>query len=216
MAYEIERRIVYNRKVVSMKWFLWRFLGVCLLSSFLVSCSTNRVTNVRKSPSKIKTVYDSKKANDEYRTKVSVNSESIVLYEVPDQNLDRSTAEIQSLVIAASQYLGTPYKYGGVDVTGMDCSGLVLRSFEAIEQKMPRISREQANQGKEILLTEIKIGDLLFFNTSGSSITHVGIVESVKDGIVYFIHASTSKGVMVSSLAENYWSRRFVKATRML
>ncbi|ADX68362.1 C40 family peptidase [Weeksella virosa] len=199
-----------------MKLYLLRFFGLCLFSSILFSCSTNRIANVRKSPTKIRTVYDSKKANDQYRTETLINAESIVLYEVPDQDLDRSTVEIQSLVIAASQYLGTPYKYGGLDITGMDCSGLVLRSFEAIEQKMPRISREQANKGKEIKLTEIKIGDLLFFNTSGNSITHVGIVESVKDGIVYFIHASTTRGVMVSSLAENYWSRRFVKATRML
>lgn len=204
-----------------MKHFLFRFIGLFLIGLFLASCSSNKISNVRKSgnytkKTPISTVKDVNKATEFYKDKTLINSESIVLKDVPDQFLDRTTLEIQSLIITASQYLGTPYRYGGTDVKGIDCSGLVIRSFEAVDLSMPRISRDQANKGKQIELNDIKIGDLLFFNTSGSNISHVGIVESVKDGIVYFIHSSTSKGVMVSSLSENYWSRRFVKATRML
>ncbi len=201
--------------------YIVRFFGLMLVGILLVSCGSSRITNVRKTGNnhkqiKVTTTKDATRATAIFREEPMVNSESIILKNVPDQFLDRTTIEIQSIIIAASQYLGTPYRFGGTDVKGMDCSGLVIRSFEAVEMSMPRISRDQASKGKQISLNDIKIGDLLFFNTSGSSISHVGIVESVKDGIVYFIHASTSKGVMVSSLAENYWSRRFVKATRML
>lgn len=201
-----------------MRLLLSRFLGLVFMSFLVVSCTSNKISNVKKSrPStRISSTKDVKKATENYKTEPLVNKESIVLKNVPDQFLDKATIKTQSLIIAASQYLGTPYRYGGLDAKGLDCSGLVFRSFEAIELNMPRVSRDQANQGKNIKLQEIKIGDLLFFNTSGSNISHVGIVESVKDGIVFFIHASTSKGVMVSSLAENYWSKRFVKATRML
>lgn len=121
-----------------------------------------------------------------------------------------------SVVKEAYKYLGTPYKYGGTTKTGMDCSGLVINAYEVAGVNMPRISRDQASVGKEIRLKDVKEGDLIFFNTSGSNISHVGIVEKVQNGEVFFIHSSTSKGVIVSSLQETYWNKRFVKATRVL
>lgn len=124
--------------------------------------------------------------------------------------------EANSVLKEAYKFLGTPYKYGGTTSSGLDCSGLVINSFQAIGFQMPRISREQANQGKEIRLKDVKEGDLVFFSTSGSNINHVGIVEKVKNGEVFFIHSSTSKGVIVSSIEETYWNKRFVKATRVL
>ena len=82
---------------------------------------------------------------------------------------------------------------------------------------MPRKSSDQAGYGSEIKVENVKIGDLIFFNTSGNSISHVGIVESINNnGSINFIHSSTSKGVMISSLDENYWKTRFVKAVRLL
>ncbi len=124
--------------------------------------------------------------------------------------------EANSVVKAAYKFLGTPYKYGGTTKSGLDCSGLVINAFDAAGIKMPRISREQANEGKEIRLRDVREGDLVFFKTSGSGISHVGIVEKVKNGEVFFIHSSTSKGVIVSSIEETYWNKRFVKATRVL
>jgi len=116
----------------------------------------------------------------------------------------------------AKKFLGTPYKYGGTSRSGLDCSGLVINAFDAVGYHMPRISRDQANEGKEIRLRDVREGDLVFFKTSGSGISHVGIVEKVKNGEIFFIHSSTSQGVIVSSLEETYWNKRFVKATRVL
>lgn len=124
--------------------------------------------------------------------------------------------EANSVLKEAYKFLGAPYKYGGTTSSGLDCSGLVINSFQAVGFQMPRISRDQADKGKEIKLREAKEGDLVFFSTSGSRINHVGIVEKVKNGEIFFIHSSTSKGVIVSSIEETYWNKRFVKATRVL
>lgn len=148
---------------------------------------------------------------------ISYKSSNYKKKELRERESSKSVSnEAKSVLKEAYSYLGTPYKYGGTSKSGLDCSGLVINAFDAAGIKMPRISRDQANQGKEIRLREVKEGDLVFFNTSGSKISHVGIVEKVKNGEVFFIHSSTSKGVIVSSLEETYWNKRFVKATRVL
>jgi len=83
---------------------------------------------------------------------------------------------------------------------------------------MPRRSSDQALQGKKIEIWEAKPGDLLFFATNGNGVvSHVGIVKEIKNrGEITFIHASTSKGVIVSSLNEKYWNKAFLFAKRVL
>ena len=122
----------------------------------------------------------------------------------------------KSVLKEAHRYMGTPYKYGGVSKSGMDCSGLVLQSFKSVNIDLPRITRDQAKHGMKIKLRNVVPGDLLFFNTFGNKISHVGIVDHIKNGEIYFIHASTSKGVMLSSLENVYWNKRFVEAVRYL
>lgn len=124
--------------------------------------------------------------------------------------------EANHVLKEAKKYLGVPYKYGGTTRSGLDCSGLVFNAYDAVGVKLPRISRDQANEGKEIKLRDVREGDLVFFVTSGAKISHVGIVEKIKNGEVFFIHSSTSKGVIISSIEETYWNKRFVKAVRVL
>ncbi|MDG4951525.1 C40 family peptidase [Weeksellaceae bacterium KMM 9724] len=126
------------------------------------------------------------------------------------------TGRAKTVLQEAHSYMGTPYKYGGVTKRGMDCSGLVLQSYKKVNIDLPRITRDQAKHGMKVKLRNVQPGDLLFFNTSGSKISHVGIVDHIKNGEIFFIHASTSKGVMVSSLENTYWKPRFVKAIRYL
>lgn len=166
-----------------------RFYFLLIVSSLIVSCSPTRKMNFRS-------------ASDTY---------SPAKADAPKKN---QRAEV--VLKEAHRYSGTPYKYGGTTRTGMDCSGLVINAYGAAGISMPRNSREQSNAGKEIKLKDVQKGDLIFFNTSGSGISHVGIVDKIKWGEVFFIHSSTSKGVIVSSLNETYWNRRFVKATRVL
>ena len=67
------------------------------------------------------------------------------------------------VVERARSYLGTPYRYGGTTVLGMDCSGLLMRSFEAIDVYIPRTAKAQSKMGKRVHLDELNKGDLVFF-----------------------------------------------------
>jgi len=130
-----------------------------------------------------------------------------------------SKREKTAVVIAkARSYTGTPYKWGGTTSKGMDCSGLLLNSFKAIDYKIPRTSAEQKKIGARVSKNEIAKGDLIFFATSKKKrkVTHVGLVTSVKGGDVIFIHASSSKGVTESRLSNSYWKKRFKQARRVL
>lgn len=129
------------------------------------------------------------------------------------------SSKIAKLVLSeAKSYTGTPYKFGGNDKTGIDCSGLVKNSFKKADIELPRKSVEQQNAGKEIALDDCKAGDLIFFNTSknkSKEVNHVGIVSNVKKTEILFIHASTKKGVMESSLEEPFFKNSFVKIVRI-
>ena len=116
------------------------------------------------------------------------------------------------LIEYVHQWWAVPYRIGGNSKEGIDCSAFVQGlTNEAFGITLPRTSREQANFCKEIAKQDLKEGDLVFF-AAGRSISHVGMYISNNK----FVHASTSMGVVISDLDEAYWSRRFVKAGRLL
>ena len=126
--------------------------------------------------------------------------------------------DVQKLLLdTAFSYLGTPYKHAGVTRNGMDCSGFVSTTFKAIDVPLSRSSQEMATQGKRIKLKNVRVGDLLFFKTlRHNRISHVGMVVDVQDGEVKFIHASSKRGVVISSLSENYYKKAFRMAKRVM
>jgi cell wall-associated NlpC family hydrolase len=132
-------------------------------------------------------------------------------------NLEASE-EAESIVKYAKTFDGTRYKYGGTTKRGMDCSGLIYTSFNAHNISLPRTTASLQSTGNWVDLKEINVGDLIFFATNKNSrkVNHVGIVTNVRTGNVEFIHASSSKGVITSSLAERYWYFAFVQARRVL
>ena len=103
------------------------------------------------------------------------------------------------------------YKGGGLSKSGIDCSGFVYVTFDArFSIKLPRSTDEQINAGPEVPQNKLVPGDLVFFKT-GKSQRHVGIyIEDRK-----FLHASTEKGVMISSLDDQYWLRAYWKSVRV-
>ncbi|WP_417290351.1 C40 family peptidase [Corallibacter sp.] len=129
-----------------------------------------------------------------------------------------SSAEADKIVKYAKQFEGVKYKYGGTTKKGMDCSGLVNTAYKSENILLPRTTGSLATHGNWIDLKEVRKGDLVFFATrkNSRSVNHVGIVTSTRTGYVEFIHASTSKGVMISSLSERYWYFAFVQARRVL
>ena len=130
----------------------------------------------------------------------------------------RFSKKIDDILTEAETYLGTPYRYGGMTRRGIDCSAFVLSVFGATAgMNLPRVAASQAQEGEKVEKSDLQKGDLVFFSHGKGRISHVGIVESVSvEGDIKFIHAATSKGVMISSLADSYWGPRFRFAKRVL
>lgn len=130
----------------------------------------------------------------------------------------KPTSKVDRIVANAMQYKGVRYRFGGTTKRGMDCSGVVYVAYGSQNVLLPRVSRDMAKRGRKISLRKVKKGDLVFFRTSKSrrGINHVGLVVSHKKGVIRFIHSTSSRGVIVSSLSEKYWKKAFVKATTIL
>jgi probable lipoprotein NlpC len=120
------------------------------------------------------------------------------------------------LLAAAEAYLGTPYTYGGVSRSGLDCSGLVYLSFrDALAAGVPRTTETLFTWVERISDDELRVGDLVFFVTGGAGVSHAGIYAG--DG--RFIHSASEgpeTGVMYSRLDERYWKRTYTGAGRAL
>lgn len=127
--------------------------------------------------------------------------------------------KVEKVVGTARSYVGTPYKYGGTTRAGMDCSGLLLNAFRAINMELPRTSEAQSKVGREVKLKEVEPGDLVFFATGKKKrkITHVGLVTDKKSKEnVKFIHASTTLGVVETNIYSDYYIKRFRLARRVI
>ena len=108
------------------------------------------------------------------------------------------------LLSSSKKWLGTPYQYGGTTESGIDCSGFVLNVYQDLGYTLPRTSRDQFTFARRINSDEKTVGDLVFFRR-GSDIGHVGIYV----GSNKMIHASTSRGVIIQDLDNEYLQRTF-------
>lgn len=129
-----------------------------------------------------------------------------------------ANTKINKLLEIANSYTGVSYKAGGTTKNGMDCSGLVNTSFKQVGIQLPRSSKAMSVKGKEIALIDVRVGDLLFFDIARlkGEINHVGLITLIENDEIFFMHSTTSKGVITSSMKETYWENEFVKATRVL
>lgn len=116
------------------------------------------------------------------------------------------------LLETIDKWWGTKYCMGGSTENCIDCSAFTQLVLQNVyQQSLPRTSQEQYNACVKVELEDMKEGDLVFFNTTGSDISHVGVYLLNNK----FVHASTSGGVMISDLNESYWQHRFKGAGRM-
>ena len=125
-----------------------------------------------------------------------------------------STVDGYALVGTALSFRGAPYRNGGADPQGFDCSGFTQYVFAQYGVSLPREVREQFEQGKSVKGgEELAAGDLLFFTTVAPGATHVGIAI----GGDQFVHAPSSTGVVrVERLSASYWSARYIGARRFM
>ncbi len=125
----------------------------------------------------------------------------------------RNTALQNDILNIAMSKLGTPYAYGTSGPNSFDCSGFTSYVYKELGIKIPRSSASQSGYGKTVSKEELLPGDLVFFNTYGSGVSHVGIY--IGEG--KFIHAASTNEmrVMINSLSENYYKSRYITAKRV-
>lgn len=123
------------------------------------------------------------------------------------------TPTLERVLREADSWIGTPYLYGGNDRNGVDCSGFVLQVYlKAAEIALPRTSRQQQEYCRDLTRDQLEPGDLVFFSLrGGETVGHVGIYI----GNDQMIHASSSKGVVISSLSTNYYVQNYYGGGRI-
>lgn len=148
---------------------------------------------------------------------INIYEEIEELVEDASPMTEESLQSADQLIAIASEHLGTRYRSGGMKSGGFDCSGLMCYTFSQLDFKLPRTSNEQSRTGKKIKKGQAQKGDLIFFSTNGrGTVNHVGMITEVVDDEIFFIHSSVSRGVIVSSVKEAYYARRFVRINRVL
>jgi probable lipoprotein NlpC len=129
----------------------------------------------------------------------------------PRVDLNNAPLVREALYLQFRQWQGTPYRLGGLDGNGVDCSGFVYLTFRTrFGILLPRSTDELLETGRDVTNERLLPGDLLFFST-GFFDRHVGIYLGNRN----FLHASKNRGVMLSSLNDEYWHSHFRKAKRI-
>lgn len=121
-----------------------------------------------------------------------------------------STNRTRRLVQEALRYQGVPYYFGGTTPNGFDCSGYTRYVYAQVGVTLPRMADSQYYDLPEV--SELQVGDLVFFETYEPGPSHVGIYIGNRQ----FVNASSSRGVVVDSLDSGYWSARYIGARRAL
>jgi cell wall-associated NlpC family hydrolase len=134
------------------------------------------------------------------------------LHRFTSRILERTSAIASNLARNAMRFLGVPYSFGGTSSAGFDCSGYVQHVFAMLGIHLPRTADSQFAKGERVRGGDLQAGDLVFFQTYAPGASHVGIYLGNDE----FVHASSSRGVMVSKLSESYWATRYIGAKRIV
>ncbi|MCX6294173.1 MAG: C40 family peptidase [Sphingobacteriales bacterium] len=172
----------------------------------------NNVINTSKSQeeNKLKNTIPTTSVINPYEKNIELcNARNFKFGQVLNIEVEKLTND--SLYQFIEKWLGTPYHFGGTSNAGIDCSGFTGMLHKTVfKSVLPRMAKDQYGASKKLERTEMKEGDLVFFNTRGG-VSHVGVY--LHNG--YFVHASTKYGVIISSLNEGYYKQRFIGAGRV-
>lgn len=134
---------------------------------------------------------------------------TLAFFPKQSEAVDRTTA--RHIIVVAKRYIGVPYVWGGNTPKGFDCSGFVKYCYAKQGLWLPRTTRQQMKVGKKVSKSRLKLGDEVFFKMRTK---RDGIHSGIYIGKGKFIHASTSKGVIISSLYNPYWKKCYLTARR--
>jgi cell wall-associated NlpC family hydrolase len=177
-----------------------------------VAVSSTRGLNFVEAPAKRQDVVSEILASRNNATSKSVEAASSVqLKYAVLMNTEVEALPSKELLENVDEWYGVRYRTGGNTKSGVDCSGFTVAVYAAMYGfALPRVSRDQYRTSRKISTTELQEGDLVFFNTNGRGVSHVGVYL----GNNKFIHASVSRGVMVNDLFEPYYLKRYIGAGR--
>lgn len=167
-----------------------------LFSAFVVACKHHKTITDNNN--------DKKEENSSFKTLKKTYSVKLGVSESEIKN--------EKLYRFIDEWYGVKYKYAGKDKSGIDCSGLTAALYLNVYKKtISSSTKALVEETKKIKDSDLKEGDLVFFNTDGKKISHVGVyLQNNK-----FVHASTKKGVMISDLNEPYFKKTYVHAARV-
>lgn len=133
---------------------------------------------------------------------------------LPGFNSVEAAGHGEDIIEYSKEYIGTIYKSGGTTPSGFDCSGFLTYIFSNFDISLPRTSSDQFSSGKDVKKEDLIPGDLVFFTTNGKgTVSHAGMYIGDNN----FIHASTSNGIMISSLDDPYyWKSKYIGAKRYI
>ncbi len=145
--------------------------------------------------------------------------EFIEMFTFGDSIFSTNSKQVDDIVDYAKNFIGVPYHYGGTTPAGFDCSGFINYVMGNFGISLTRTSYGLAEFGEPVMLSEIRAGDLMFFkgrNVNSTGVGHVALcIESSENGIK-FIHASTSRGVVIDYFnSSKYYIPRYLKAKRL-
>ncbi|MFN5415412.1 MAG: C40 family peptidase [Flavobacteriia bacterium] len=132
-----------------------------------------------------------------------------VIAEVSDKTESASSRKQREAIInAAKKYVGVPYVWAGNDPKGFDCSGFTSYVLKEVNKELPRRAKDQYESSIKVKDKNVEKGDLVFFD-NGGGISHVGIIVSDKGKPLQMIHASSSKGIIITDIDNSaYWQKR--------
>lgn len=175
-----------------------KYILIYLIGLYFISCKHHQ---------KIQKADDTKDDKTELSSNKSLKKKYAEKLGVKESDIKN-----EKLYAFINDWYAVPYKYAGKDKHGIDCSGLASTLYQIVYQKkISPSTKALEEETKKIKDSDLKEGDLLFFNTDGKKVSHVGVyLQNSK-----FVHASTKKGVMISDLNEPYFKKTYLHAGRV-
>lgn len=179
-------------------------LLLCILIISIYSCRTHKELAKNNHP---KT-----KPKAKPKEKVETSDAKFIKEYSEKLHFELTGKENKKLIQTIGDWYGVPHKIGGCDKSGIDCSCFVLTIYKTVYNiDLTRISESQYKECKPVSQSELKEGDLVFFKINSPKISHVGIYLRAGK----FAHASTSKGVIINNLEEDYYKKYFFTGGRI-
>jgi cell wall-associated NlpC family hydrolase len=202
--FERHERIRFSQKIIlHLKPTMKTIVFYCCIISIIIltGCSASRRTS-----------------KPETTSSADIRSVVVIKNKVPERTINTKNISASEVVDFAETLIGVKYKYGSVTKEkGFDCSGFINYVFNHFNISVPRVSKDFTNAGVEVPVKNSRPGDLILFTGSDANsgvVGHLGIVTENKNGDLKFIHASESRGVIISGM-NSYFIPRFVKVNRV-